>query len=131
KTNNKQKKDLLFAIGLFKSYMSSPEAALKSVENRIVKLDAITDKEDVVEQNRDVLNELKVKLEAIIQQNQDAKYQAFKRKLIDLDWYGRKRDFRIVVFAERIETLKALKTKLQRDFDLNDNVIADFHGSLT
>lgn len=131
KTNNKQKKDLLFAIGLFKSYMSSPEAALKSVENRIVKLDAITDKEDVVEQNRDVLNELKVKLEAIIQQNQDAKYQAFKRKLIDLGWYGRKRDFRIVVFAERIETLKALKTKLQRDFDLNDNVIADFHGSLT
>ncbi|SFU66840.1 SNF2 family N-terminal domain-containing protein [Porphyromonadaceae bacterium KHP3R9] len=130
-TNNKQKKDLLFAIGLFKSYMSSPEAALKSIENRISKLDALTEQEDIVEQNRDVLYNLKAKLEAIIHHKQDAKYLAFRKKLIDLGWYGRKRDFRIVVFAERIETLKALKTKLQRDFDLDDSVIADFHGSLT
>lgn len=130
-TSNKQKKDLLFAIGLFKSYMSSPEAALKSIENRISKLDALTEQEDIVEQNRDVLYNLKVKLEAIIHHKQDTKYLAFRKKLIDLGWYGRKRDFRIVVFAERIETLKALKTKLQRDFDLDDSVIADFHGSLT
>lgn len=130
-TSNKQKKDLLFAIGLFKSYMSSPEAALKSIENRISKLDALTEQEDIVEQNRDVLSNLKVKLEAIIHHKQDAKYLAFRKKLIDLGWYGRKRDFRIVVFAERIETLKALKTKLQSDFDLDDSVIADFHGSLT
>ena len=130
-TSNKQKKDLLFAIGLFKSYMSSPEAALKSIENRISKLDAFTEQEDIVEQNRDVLYNLKVKLEAIIHHKQDAKYLAFRKKLIDLGWYGRKRDFRIVVFAERIETLKALKTKLQRDFDLDDSIIADFHGSLT
>lgn len=130
-TSNKQKKDLLFAIGLFKSYMSSPEAALKSIENRISKLDALTEQEDIVEQNRDVLYNLKAKLEAIIHHKQDAKYLAFRKKLIDLGWYGRKRDFRIVVFAERIETLKALKTKLQRDFDLDNSVIADFHGSLT
>ena len=130
-TSNKQKKDLLFAIGLFKSYMSSPEAALKSIENRISKLDALTEQEDIVEQNRDVLYNLKAKLEAIIHHKQDAKYLAFRKKLIDLGWYGRKRDFRIVVFAERIETLKALKKKLQRDFDLDDSVIADFHGSLT
>lgn len=130
-THNKQKKDLLFAIGLFKSYMSSPEAALKSIENRISKLDALTEQEDIVEQNRDVLSNLKAKLEAIIHHKQDAKYLAFRKKLIDLGWYGRKRDFRIVVFAERIETLKALKTKLQSDFDLDDSVIADFHGSLT
>lgn len=130
-TSNKQKKDLLFAIGLFKSYMSSPEAALKSIENRISKLDALTEQEDIVEQNRDVLYNLKAKLEAIIHHKQDTKYLAFRKKLIDLGWYGRKRDFRIVVFAERIETLKALKTKLQSDFDLDDSVIADFHGSLT
>jgi len=130
-TNNKQKKDLLFAIGLFKSYMSSPEAALKSIENRISKLDAFTEQEGIVEQNRDVLYNLKVKLEAIIHHKQDTKYLAFRKKLIDLGWYGRKRDFRIVVFAERIETLKALKKKLQHDFDLDDSVIADFHGSLT
>ena len=62
---------------------------------------------------------------------QDAKYAAFRNELIRLKWNGRKKDFRIVVFAERIETLKALKRKLQQDFDLDDQVIADFHGSLT
>lgn len=99
-----------------------------SVENRIAKLDAIAEKEDNVEQNRDILNNLKMKmkLEPIIHHKQDDIYQAFRKKLIDLCWYGRKRDFRIVVFAERIETLKALKTKLQRDFDLDDSVIADY-----
>ncbi len=55
---------------------------------------------------------MKVKLEAIIHHKQDAKYLAFRKKLIDLGWYGRKRDFRIVVFlSERIETLKALKKR--------------------
>ena len=131
RTQKNQKKDLLFAIGLFKSYMSSPEAALKSIENRIRKLDTVSEQENIVEQDRDVLHNLKEKLEEIILNKQDAKYQAFKNKLINLGWYGRKKDFRIVVFAERIETLKALKTKLTRDFKLDDSVIADFHGSLT
>ena len=111
--------------------MSSPEAALKSIENRIRKLDTVSEQENIVEQDRDVLYNLKEKLEEIILNKQDAKYQAFKNKLINLGWYGRKKDFRIVVFAERIETLKALKTKLTRDFKLDDSVIADFHGSLT
>src|SRR5690606_15356780 len=61
----------------------------------------------------------------------DAKYAAFRKELVRLKWNGRKKDFRIVVFAERIETLKALKEKLKADFDLDDKVIADFHGSLT
>lgn len=59
--------------------MSSPEAALKSIENRISKLDALTEQEDIVEQNRDVLYNLKAKLEAIIHHKQDAKYLAFRK----------------------------------------------------
>lgn len=131
KTKQGKKKDLLFAIGLFKSYMSSPEAALTSINNRIKKLEEITDRENVVEQNIEILEELKDKLQTIIDLNQDAKYAAFRNELIRLKWSGRKKDFRIVVFAERIETLKALKQKLQKDFDLDDKVIADFHGSLS
>lgn len=131
KTGHGKKKDLLFAIGLFKSYMSSPEAALSSVNNRIKKIEEITNRENVVEQNIEILEELRQKLQAIINQNQDAKYTAFRDELIRLKWTGRKKDFRIVVFAERIETLKALKQKLQKDFDLDEKVIADFHGSLT
>ena len=131
KTKHKRKKDLLFAIGLFKAYMSSPEAALTTITNRIKKLEDITDREDVVEQNLEVLENLHQQLSVIIDSRQDAKYVAFRNELIRLKWNGRKKDFRIVVFAERIETLKALKRKLQKDFDLDDKVIADFHGSLT
>src|SRR5690606_7324105 len=61
----------------------------------------------------------------------DAKYAAFRKELVRLKWNGRKKDFRIVVFAERIETLSALKEKLKADFGLNDKAIADFHGSLS
>lgn len=131
KTKYKQKRDLLFAIGLFKSYMSSPEAALSSVKNRIAKVQVAQDAAGLSEENLELLNELKTKLETIIQLRQDAKYAAFRNELVRLKWNGRKKDFRIVVFAERIETLKALKEKLKADFDLDDKVIADFHGSLT
>lgn len=131
KSKYKTKRDLLFAIGLFKAYLSSPEAALSSIQNRIKKLEEITDHEDVVEQNLEVLENLQQQLSVIIDMRRDAKYAAFRNELIRLKWNGRKKDFRIVVFAERIETLKALKRKLQKDFDLDDKVIADFHGSLT
>ncbi|SUX45651.1 helicase-related protein [Chryseobacterium indoltheticum] len=131
KTKHGKKKDLLFAIGLFKSYMSSPEAALSSVENRIKKLEDITDREEIAAENLEMLEDLKDKLQIIIKVGRDAKYMAFRDELIRLKWNGRKKDFRIVVFAERIETLKALKSKLQQDFDLNDKAIANFHGSLT
>ncbi len=130
-TNRKERRDLLFAISLFKSYMSSPEAALKSVENRMAKLQENEIRQGLVEENIEVLHELKTKLETIIMMGQDAKYNAFKNELIRLKWNGRRNDFRIVVFAERIETLKALKEKLQHDFKLDDKVIAEFHGSLT
>jgi len=143
KTSKNLKRDLLFSIGLFKSYMSSPEAALSAVENRINKL---RDKELQSEESEihvydihttasqidiNVLSELKKTLQHIIAGRKDAKYTAFRNELIRLKWNGRKNDFRIVVFAERIETLKALKEKLKRDFNLEDKVIADFHGSLT
>lgn len=127
----KERRDLLFAIGLFKSYMSSPEAAKKSVENRIAKIQETESNLGLVEENIDLLYELKDKLQTIIDMKQDAKYNAFKNELIRLKWNGRRNDFRIVVFAERIETLKALKEKLQRDFSMDEKVIAEFHGSLS
>ncbi len=131
KTKKGKKKDLLFAIGLFKSYMSSPEAALSTVKNRIQKVKEIEVREEIVEQNLEVLENLKDQLETIISLRLDTKYTAFRDELIKLKWNGRKNDFRIVVFAERIETLKSLRQKLQEDFKLDNEVIADFHGSLT
>lgn len=131
KSKHTKKKDLLFSIGLFKSYMSSPEAALSSINNRIKRLESLTEYEDTIENNLQILEDLKSKLQLIIINQQDSKYRAFREELIRLKWSGRKKDFRIVVFAERIETLKGLKHKLQKDFNLDEKVIADFNGSLT
>lgn len=129
--DTKEKKDLLFSIGLFKGYMSSPLAALNSLKRRIEKLEQRTDKSEAVEDNIDLLKDLCVKLEAIISKGKDAKYNAFKEKLIELGWSGRKNDNRIVVFAERIDTIKYLKAKIQEDFNINDKAIETFHGGLT
>lgn len=131
KTAKKHKRDLLFSIGLFKSYMSSPEAALLSIENRINKLKDKNQSAGQSDINFEALEELRTSLQTIITGRKDTKYTAFRNELIRLKWNGRKNDFRIVVFAERIETLKALKEKLKRDFDLEDKAIAEFHGTLT
>ena len=130
-TANKERKDLLFAIGLFKSYMSSPEAARKSIENRINRVKERGIESHLAEENIEILEELYDKVDTIITLGHDAKYKAFRDELIRLKWNGRPKDFRIVLFAERIETLETLKEKLQHDFNLNDKVIAEFHGSLT
>jgi len=128
-----KKRDLLFAIGLFKSYMSSPEAALSTILHRIKKLEELDQKSDIG-QTRDnlfLLKDLEQQLKHIIKQGKDAKYNAFKQALLQLKWQGKKKDFRIVVFAERIETLNALRRKLQADFNLDGDTIKDFNGSLT
>lgn len=118
---NEQKQDLLFAFSLFKTFLSSPAAALKSVQNRQEKTDA----------NHDELEELKSMLETMKQMNIDSRYQAFVRKLKELNWKGRKADERIVVFSERIETMKYLKARLTKDFNMKDEQIVLFNGSLS
>src|SRR5699024_2589558 len=113
-----RKRDLLFSINLFKAYMSSPEAALKSVNNRIKKIEERGTESESTEISLAVLNDLREDLEYIINKERDAKYKKFKEELVRLKWNGRKKDFRIVVFAERIETLVSLREKLQRDFNI-------------
>ena len=125
--NKHNKRDLLFAIGLFKSYMSSPEAALSTIINRIKKVEELNH----ANHNLASLEDLEQQLKDIIKHGKDAKYNAFKQALLQLKWQGKKKDFRIVVFAERIETLNALKRKLKADFKLDDTTIKDFNGSLT
>lgn len=129
-SDSKEKRDLLFSIGLFKGYMSSPQAALSSLRNRVSKLEIKEDRSEAVEDNITLLKELCDKLEDIISLNRDSKYTTFKNKLIDLGWSGHKNHDRIVVFAERIDTIKYLQERLTYDFGLNNNNIKTFHGGL-
>ena len=114
-----QRRDLLFSITLFKSFLSSPNAALKSIENRMEK-----SAENIAE-----LSQLKGLLEKIVAQGDDSRYAAFERQL-EAIWLMNKSE-RVVVFAERIETMKSLKDRISKKFKLKDNQVVLFNGSLT
>lgn len=119
--NETEKQDLLFAFSLFKTFLSSPAAALKSVQNRMAKSNA----------NHEELQELADMLDDMLALNTDSRYDAFCEKLQSLGWKGKKKDERIVVFTERIETMNYLKRRLMEDFGMSDDQVALFNGSLT
>ena len=119
--NETQRQDLLFAFSLFKTFLSSPAAALKSVKNRMNK----------TENNKKELEELKNLIESVLKEEQDSRYDAFRNKLNELNWKGKKNDERIVIFTERLETMNYLEHRLKADYGLSDGQIVQFHGGLT
>lgn len=127
----KSKDDLLFSIMIFKSFMSSPYAALTSINNRIEKVKNLSSKSNNFEDSLDVLQELKTYLEDILKSKEDSKYKKFRKTLMELGWSGKTKDDRYVVFAERIATLDYLKENLIRDFGLKEEAIQSFSGSDT
>jgi SNF2 family DNA or RNA helicase len=131
KNHRAEHKDFLFAIGLFKAYMSSPRAALATVSNRIERIESSEVQSEKAEDNVELLKDLKASLENIFASGYDSKYEAFKKQLIELGWSGRKNDERIVVFAERIDTIRYLKERLTQDFGLDGGALKEFHGGLT
>jgi SNF2 family DNA or RNA helicase len=128
--NGKPKDDFLFAIGIFKAFMSSPLAAISSLSKRIEKVSARNLVSGLLEDNLEILQSLKQKAETVIKTGHDTKYSKLRDTLIGLGWSGRKHDDRYVIFAERIATLDYLKEKLKNDFKLNDEAIEYFHGGL-
>lgn len=119
--NDEEKNDLLFAFSLFKSYLSSPWAAKKSIENRM-------EKSNYNQEELDALLEI---VNEIIQKGADSRYSTFKGVLDGLGWKGGKKDERIVVFTERIETMRYLKEQLMKDYGLSDETVVLFNGSLS
>jgi len=127
----KPKDDLLFSVGIFKAFMSSPMAALSSIQNRIEKVRALTAPTDDFQDSISVLQELERLVNNVLSKNADSKYKKFKATLLSLGWAGQKKDDRFVLFAERIATIEYLTKNLQRDFNLSDESIAYFHGGLS
>ncbi len=119
--NNENQTDTLFAYSLFKSFLSSPQAALASIRNRM-------EKASVEDEN---LEDIKEKLQKIINLGNDSRYTAFKNQLAALRWKGKASDERIVIFTERIETMKYLNDRIMQDFNMKEDQICRFHGSLS
>ncbi len=115
---------LLFSIGLFKAFMSSPVACLETIKRRLAKGndDEVSD---------DLLKGLKDDIEKIIANNQDTKFNKFIEHLKSKKWKGDKKDDRIIIFSERRDTLNDLENKLKAHFKINDKACIQFHGSLT
>jgi len=130
-STRKEKRDLLFSIGLFKAYMSSPTATLQSIRWRIARIKESGKTSNNTEDNIALLKDLELDITQILEKKKDSKYEAFKDKLIELGWTGRPKDDRIVVFAERIDTIKYLLERLKADFDLDEECIKTFHGGLS
>lgn len=127
--DGKPSPDLLFAIGLFKAYMSSPAACLASVERRLEKLRDKATTETGYENNIEILVTLRDKLKMILTSKADSKYAKFKETLLSLGWTGQQKNDRYVVFAERIDTLDYLEQNLRSDFKLSNEAIQRFDGS--
>ena len=121
---------LLFKTVLEKSLFSSPMACLDSVKKRIEKLKSIDDED--AKHDRNLLSEFKRKLENIKPEN-FSRYSKLLSLLQDKNYAWDKKSIndRIVIFTERIETMKFLKEQLAKDCNLKDGEIVEFHGSMS
>jgi hypothetical protein len=126
---SKRTGQLLFKTVLQKALFSSPAAALVTVNQRRRKLEGVQTIE--AEHDRAVLDQLATAL-AAISPTHFAKY----RRLVEilrpggyLSWDPSRTNDRLVIFTERIETLKFLHENLVADCKLKPNQVAILHGS--
>lgn len=129
---NPQKQGHLIRIGLQKALFSSPSACCVSVEERLKKLRAETDPGESIQAEINGLESLSLAL-ANINGNQWTKYTAFIKLLKNQDFNWSKTDThdRLVIFSERIETLRVLEETLKKDLKLKDAEITQLHGGLS
>jgi len=121
----------LFKTTLEKSLFSSPSACLQTIHNRVNRLQ----KEDAKGFAADikVLEQLGAELQGISPAN-FGKYQELLSVIRDskpcFGWDGSDPKDRLVIFTERIETLKFLHENLRRDLKLKEEQILTLHGTM-
>ena len=120
----------LFKTSLEKSLFSSPKACLKSVEERLRKLRHKYPDGDI--KDIALLEELKCAL-ALVEPHDFSRYT----KLLELlrsseyNWNPKTVDDRIVIFTERIETMKFLAKQLREDLHMSDKQVVEISGGMT
>lgn len=143
----------LFPWTLAKAFLSSPEALIETIDNRLRSLEVKFTGSDVVETDRSedgrtknpvdrevhALTRLRKYAEAsrkAVVHNRKAKlpqtgkYGALLTYLTEIG-IGPQQDIRVVIFAERVATLHSLQANLKKDLKLTDDQVAILHGGLS
>ena len=125
----------LFLVTLEKGLFSSPAACIASVDQRIRRREReLTESPNApVAAEVESLQVLRQAL-AAIRPDDYAKYQALLAAVRGgkpFDWNGSDPQDRLVVFTERIETLKWLRERLAKDLRLAANQVEILHGGLS
>ena len=121
---------MLFKSTLTKALFSSPAACIQTIDARIRRLsDEDPDAPDI-----DGLQALRDAV-AAIGPDQFSKYdkllRVIREKKHGFGWKPSRKDDRLVLFSERIETLRFLSDRLSVDLDLKEDQIALLHGGLS
>ena len=120
----------LFKTSLEKSLFSSPVACIKSIEERLQKLYKKYNSDDIKDIR--LLEELRDAL-AKITPNDFMRYQKLLALLRSREyaWDAKATDDRVVIFTERIETMKYLAEHLRQDLGFKENVIQEISGGMS
>ncbi|MEO0968334.1 MAG: SNF2-related protein, partial [Cyanobacteria bacterium J06639_18] len=123
----------LFKTTLLKAMLSSPMACLETVHNRIKRISG--------KENRRFSGDLSELQElALVLDEIDARSFSKYQKLLKLisksdnggfSWKSTDPKDRLVIFTERLETMRFLKQNLQRDLKLKDKALATLDGSMS
>ncbi|MEN9578920.1 MAG: hypothetical protein RJA70_1929 [Pseudomonadota bacterium] len=123
---------ILFRTLLLKSFLSSPEALIDTVGERLKhkRLTQLTDAELDADAAHDVL--LLTRIRSAAEKVTAKKNTKLARLIALLSQMGVTRDGaeRIVIFSERIATLELLRDQLSKALKLKSQEIAVFHGTL-
>ena len=130
------KQQELQRVGMQKGLFSSPAAALESTSKRIQLLQAksspTADESTEVQGLQELADALKV-LTADSAAQSFSKYQRLLGHLRsdEFGWHKQDANDRLVIFSERIETLRWLQNQLGEDLKFKANQIEILHGQMT
>ncbi len=129
-TNKPKGTGQLFKTSLEKSLFSSPKACLKSVEERLKKLHHKYPNGEI--KDIALLEELRDAL-ALVAPHDFSRYTSLLELLRskEYNWNPQTVDDRIVIFTERIETMKFLAKQLREDLHMSDKQIVEISGGMT
>lgn len=127
--NKKTGAGQLFKTSLEKSLFSSPAACIKSIDERLNKLKKKYTSEQIKDIN--LLEKLKASLE-MISPKDFSRYQKLLSLLNDSNYgWTKATDDRVVIFTERIETMKFLVENLRKDLGLSKDAVQEISGGMS